>query len=217
MAVEVVGFTGKLVWDATKPDGTPWKLVDGSKQAAMGWRSKIRFTVSHLRFAVGSLDSLTKISVDAYCTSRSQRTQPPSGAAVPVPAPAPAPSPDTFCNGVYLSYVLEQREKIHPFTSNPADQPYAFRATATVLNHGTADLLAWTLLVPFRHRELIVSVGARWERKLQDHIGGVASGRWRRVHREGLRGGELGRGGEAPGDDGFDRTSDRPRWMAMFD
>ncbi|WOK99826.1 hypothetical protein Cni_G08538 [Canna indica] len=92
-------------------------------------------------------------------TSRSQRTRPPSGAAVPVPAPAPAPSPDTFCNGVYLSYVLEQREKIHPFTSNPADQPYAFRATATVLNHGTADLLAWTLLVPFRHRELIVSVG----------------------------------------------------------
>ncbi|WOL11210.1 hypothetical protein Cni_G19972 [Canna indica] len=92
-------------------------------------------------------------------TSRSQRTRPPSGAAVPVPAPAPAPSPDTFCNDVYLSYVLEQREKIHPFTSNPADQPYAFRATATVLNHGTADLLAWTLLVPFRHRELIVSVG----------------------------------------------------------
>ncbi|WOL10709.1 hypothetical protein Cni_G19468 [Canna indica] len=92
-------------------------------------------------------------------TSRSQRSRPSSGAAVPVPAPAPAPSPDTFCNGVYLSYVLEQREKIHPFTSNPADQPYAFRATATVLNHGTADLLAWTLLVPFRHRELIVSVG----------------------------------------------------------
>ncbi|URD78195.1 COBRA-like protein 7 [Musa troglodytarum] len=97
--------------------------------------------------------------------SRSQRTPtagvatPPAPAPVPVPTPAPAPSPDSFCNGIYLSYVLERREKIHPFTSDPAAQPYAFSATATVLNHGAADLLSWTLLIPFRHRELIVSVG----------------------------------------------------------
>ena len=34
-----VGFTGKLAFDATKPDGTPRKLMDVSKLAALGWRS----------------------------------------------------------------------------------------------------------------------------------------------------------------------------------
>ncbi|KAG6487971.1 COBRA-like protein 7 [Zingiber officinale] len=91
-------------------------------------------------------------------SSWSQQVMPPAPTAAPTPAPAPAPSPESLCNGIFLSYVLEQRERIHPFTSNPADQPYSFRATATVLNHGTADLVAWTLLVPFRHRELLVSV-----------------------------------------------------------
>ncbi|THU54167.1 hypothetical protein C4D60_Mb10t22170 [Musa balbisiana] len=41
MAKEVVGFKGELVWDTTKPDGTPRKLVDDSKLAAMGWRPKV--------------------------------------------------------------------------------------------------------------------------------------------------------------------------------
>jgi GDP-L-fucose synthase len=37
----VVGFEGELVFDATKPDGTPRKLLDVSKLAAMGWRASI--------------------------------------------------------------------------------------------------------------------------------------------------------------------------------
>ncbi|URE46075.1 hypothetical protein MUK42_13816 [Musa troglodytarum] len=41
MAKEVVGFKGELVWDATKPDGTPRKLVDRSKLTAVGWRPKV--------------------------------------------------------------------------------------------------------------------------------------------------------------------------------
>jgi GDP-L-fucose synthase len=36
-----VGFDGELVFDATKPDGTPRKLADSSKLAAMGWRARI--------------------------------------------------------------------------------------------------------------------------------------------------------------------------------
>ncbi|XP_074586419.1 COBRA-like protein 7 [Curcuma longa] len=94
-------------------------------------------------------------------TSLSQGAAPPAPAVVPAttPAPAPAPSPESLCNGILLSYFIQKRQKIHPITSDPADQPYAFTAVATVLNQGTADLLSWTLLVPFRHQELIVSVG----------------------------------------------------------
>ncbi|WJX78409.1 Germin-like protein sub 1 member 20 [Trifolium repens] len=38
---EVVGFEGDLVWDSTKPDGTPRKLMDSSKLAALGWTPKV--------------------------------------------------------------------------------------------------------------------------------------------------------------------------------
>lgn len=38
---EVVGFEGELVWDSSKPDGTPRKLMDSSRLAAVGWRPKI--------------------------------------------------------------------------------------------------------------------------------------------------------------------------------
>ncbi len=36
----VTGFPGRVTWDATKPDGTPRKLMDVSKLAALGWRAK---------------------------------------------------------------------------------------------------------------------------------------------------------------------------------
>ena len=38
---EIVGFKGKLVFDSTKPDGTPRKLMDVSKLHAMGWKHTI--------------------------------------------------------------------------------------------------------------------------------------------------------------------------------
>lgn len=38
---EVVGFKGELVWDSSKPDGTPRKLMDSSKLASLGWTPKI--------------------------------------------------------------------------------------------------------------------------------------------------------------------------------
>ena len=37
----VVGFNGEIDWDSSKPDGTPRKLLDVSKIAALGWQPKI--------------------------------------------------------------------------------------------------------------------------------------------------------------------------------
>lgn len=36
-----IGFKGELLWDATKPDGTPRKLTDVSKLHKLGWHHKI--------------------------------------------------------------------------------------------------------------------------------------------------------------------------------
>ena len=39
IVAEVVGYTDQLVYDATKPDGTPQKLLDVSKISALGWQA----------------------------------------------------------------------------------------------------------------------------------------------------------------------------------
>ena len=41
MIQKVVGHSGDIVWDETKPDGTPKKLMDSSKLNSLGWRSTI--------------------------------------------------------------------------------------------------------------------------------------------------------------------------------
>ncbi|HSQ03878.1 MAG TPA: GDP-L-fucose synthase, partial [Burkholderiales bacterium] len=38
---EVLGYEGELVFDTSKPDGTPRKFLDVSKLAALGWRARI--------------------------------------------------------------------------------------------------------------------------------------------------------------------------------
>ena len=42
IVARVVGFNGKLLFDATKPDGTPRKLEDVSRIHALGWKSKVK-------------------------------------------------------------------------------------------------------------------------------------------------------------------------------
>jgi GDP-L-fucose synthase len=38
---DAVGYSGETLWDTTKPDGTPQKLLDVSALARAGWTSKI--------------------------------------------------------------------------------------------------------------------------------------------------------------------------------
>jgi GDP-L-fucose synthase len=37
----ITGFKGEIIWDKTKPDGTPRKLLDSSKINKLGWNSRI--------------------------------------------------------------------------------------------------------------------------------------------------------------------------------
>ena len=37
----IVGYEGKIMWDPTRPNGTPRKLLDVSKAKAMGWEAKV--------------------------------------------------------------------------------------------------------------------------------------------------------------------------------
>jgi GDP-L-fucose synthase len=40
LVAEVVGYEGEILWDTSKPNGTPRKLLDVSKSAALGWKYK---------------------------------------------------------------------------------------------------------------------------------------------------------------------------------
>lgn len=41
LVAQVTGFTGEIVFDASKPDGTPRKLMDSTRLNNMGWRPSI--------------------------------------------------------------------------------------------------------------------------------------------------------------------------------
>lgn len=41
LIAKVVGYTGKISWDTSKPNGAPRRLLDVSKAAALGWKYKI--------------------------------------------------------------------------------------------------------------------------------------------------------------------------------
>jgi GDP-L-fucose synthase len=37
------GFTGKVVWNTDKPNGTPRRKMDNSKLKALGWSARVNF------------------------------------------------------------------------------------------------------------------------------------------------------------------------------
>lgn len=56
--MDVVGFTGKIVFDSSKPDGTPRKLLDVSLMAELGWRAKIPLREGIAKTYAGYLESM---------------------------------------------------------------------------------------------------------------------------------------------------------------
>ena len=43
LIAEVVGYEGETLWDSSKPDGTPRKLLDSSRLFELGWTPKVDF------------------------------------------------------------------------------------------------------------------------------------------------------------------------------
>lgn len=44
LVARTVGYRGSIDWDSSKPDGTPKKLLDVGRLAALGWRARISLT-----------------------------------------------------------------------------------------------------------------------------------------------------------------------------
>jgi GDP-L-fucose synthase len=64
LVCEVVGFTGTIVYDHDKPDGTPRKLMDASRLQAMRWRPSISLKdgLRHAYSAFLAKESVASIS-----------------------------------------------------------------------------------------------------------------------------------------------------------
>ena len=60
LVVKTVGFEGQVVWDATKPNGTPRKLIDVEKLPRLGWRHKVEIEDGVERLYQWYRESLSK-------------------------------------------------------------------------------------------------------------------------------------------------------------
>ena len=62
---ELAGFTGKIEWDISKPDGTPRKVLDVSKVKSLGWQPRISLR--------DGIDSTIKWYIEATAKGVSRR------------------------------------------------------------------------------------------------------------------------------------------------
>ncbi|KAJ3676100.1 hypothetical protein LUZ60_003512 [Juncus effusus] len=65
---------------------------------------------------------------------------------------------DVDCNGILLTYNIDNMTRIRPFLKDNKTQPYGFGATASMRNSYTVTLRNYTLLIAFKHREIIVDI-----------------------------------------------------------
>ena len=47
MIAEITGFEGEIIYDTSKPDGTPRKLLDVSRLNKLGWTAQIGLREGH--------------------------------------------------------------------------------------------------------------------------------------------------------------------------
>jgi GDP-L-fucose synthase len=59
LVAKIVGYEGKVVWDSSKPNGTPRRALDMSKMDSLGWNAKT------------SLEDGLKITIDWFLNNRS--------------------------------------------------------------------------------------------------------------------------------------------------
>jgi len=59
MIVDLVDYKGEIIWDTTKPNGTPRRALDTSKMDAIGWKAKT------------SLEEGLKVTIDWFLQNRS--------------------------------------------------------------------------------------------------------------------------------------------------
>jgi GDP-L-fucose synthase len=59
IVARLVGYDGELIWDTSKPNGTPRRALDTSKMSSLGWKSKT------------SLEDGLKITIDWFLKNRS--------------------------------------------------------------------------------------------------------------------------------------------------
>lgn len=60
----VVGYNGELIWDTTKPDGTPRKLMDSGRIFSLGWKPKVKLKDG---IAISYQDFLARIEEFGDC------------------------------------------------------------------------------------------------------------------------------------------------------
>ena len=59
IVARLVGYNGKLIWDVSKPNGTPRRALDTSKMSSLGWKAKT------------SLEDGLKTTIDWFLKNRS--------------------------------------------------------------------------------------------------------------------------------------------------
>ncbi len=67
MIQKITGHKGDIIWDVTKPDGTPRKLMDVSKMKAMGWQYSTELEVGIKKtyaWFLKNIDNLKKIKLN---------------------------------------------------------------------------------------------------------------------------------------------------------
>ncbi len=64
---KVVGHKGEIIWDSSKPDGTPRKLMDNSKIKALGWNPEIQLSIGIAKtydWFVSNIEKYKKVVIE---------------------------------------------------------------------------------------------------------------------------------------------------------